>query len=161
MNQVTAREIVTDANLWLNAALPSHPFHVPARQLVRDCAASGVVMVAPAWWQAEADSGLRGMVRGGVLTPEAANQAQRILDAAPVRVVYEAQWRLLARQIADATKRFEVYDATYCAVAVARGCNFWTADKRFFNAVQNEGRGAYSVRLVDTYAGEYAPRQSP
>lgn len=148
---------MTDANLWLNAALPSHPFHVQARQLVRDCVASGVVMVAPAWWQAEADSALRGTVRGGGLTLDAADQAQRVLDAAPVRVVYEARLRLLARQIADATKRFEVYDATYCAVAVTRGCDFWTADKRFFNAMQNEGRGAYSVRLVDAYAGEYAP----
>jgi predicted nucleic acid-binding protein len=150
------REIVTDADLWLNVVLPAHPAHAPAQQLVADCLASGVAMLAPAWWEAEADSALRGMVKGGLLTSEAAREAQRLLDAAPVAVVYEAAMRTLARQIADAAKRHDVYDATYAALAVARGCDLWTADRRFFNAMQNEARGVYPVRLVDSYAGEYA-----
>jgi predicted nucleic acid-binding protein len=150
------REIVTDANLWLNVVLPAHPSHDAARQLVADCLASGVKMIAPAWWQAEADSALRGMERAGFLTQGAAQEAQRLLDAAPVAVVYEAAMRTLARQVADAAKRHEVYDATYAALAVARGCEMWTADRRFFNAMQNEARGAYPVHLIDAYAGEYS-----
>ncbi len=155
---VIAREIVTDANLWLNAVLPAHPSHDAARRLIGDCLASGVVMIAPAWWETEADSALRGMVRGGFFTVEAAAQAQSLLDGAPVQVAYEAAARPLARAVADAAKRHEVYDASYTALAVVRGCELWTADKRFFNAMQNEARGAYAVRLVDSYAGEYAPR---
>jgi predicted nucleic acid-binding protein len=152
-----SREIVTDANLWLNLVLSAHPSHLPAQQLVSDCIASGVKFIAPAWWEAEADSALRGMVKGGLLTPDAAIEAQRVLDAAPVSVVYMPRVRALARQIADAAKRHEVYDATYVAPAEARGCVFWTADKRFYNTMQNEAKGAYRVRSVDTYAGEYAP----
>jgi predicted nucleic acid-binding protein len=155
------REIVTDADLWLNLVLPAHPSHDDARQLVADCLASGVNMIAPAWWQAEADSALRGMVKGGLLTSEAAREAQRLLDAAPVIVVYEAAMRTLARQVADAAIRHDVYDATYAALAVARRCDFWTADRRFFNAMQNEARGVYPVRLVDSYAGDYAPSEMP
>lgn len=154
---IPAREIVTDANLWLNVVLPSHPSHDAARQLVADCLASGVAFIAPAWWEPEADSGLRGMVAGGLLTSDAASEAQNILDTAPVVPVYDTSVRVIARRIADATKRGAVYDATYAALAVARGCEFWTADKRFYNAVQNEGRGAFPVRLVDLYAGEFAP----
>lgn len=155
------REIVTDADLWLNVALQGHPSHAPARRLVADCIASGVQLIAPSWWQAEADSALRGMVAGGLLSASAAQVAQVILDAAPVTVVVEPVARSLARQIADAARRHAVYDATYAAVAVVRGCDFWTADRRFFNAIQNEARGAYPVRLVDAYAGEYAPTTIP
>jgi predicted nucleic acid-binding protein len=153
------REIVTDANLWLNVVLPAHPSHIFAQALVADCLASGVEMIAPAWWQAEADSALRGMVKGALLTPDAAQAAQRLLDAAPVAVVYEPAMRVLARQISDAAKRHEVYDATYAALAVVSGCTLWTADKRFYNAMQNEARGAYPVKLVDAYAGEYGPKE--
>lgn len=150
------REIVTDADLWLNVVLRSHPSHGTAWRLVADCLASGVSMTAPALWEAEADSALRGMVAGGLLTSDAAFAAQQLLDAAPVTSVYLPSARVLARCIADAAKRHAVYDATYAAVAVARGCELWTADKRFFNAMQNEARSAYPVRLVDFYAGEYA-----
>lgn len=153
-------EIVTDANLWLNVVLPAHPSHAAAQQLVADCLASGVKMMAPAWWEAEADSALRGMVKGGLLSSDAAREAQKLLDAAPVSIVYEPAMRTLARQIADAAKRHEVYDATYAAIAVARGCWLWTADKRFFNAMQNEARGIYPVHFVDAYAGEYAPKSA-
>jgi len=155
------RAIVTDANLWLNVVLPAHPSHIAAKRLVADCLASGVVMLAPAWWEAEADSALRGMVKGGLLTPDAANTAQNLLDIARVEIVYDAMVRPLARAIADAGRRYEVYDTTYAALAVVRGCEFWTADKRFFNVMQNEARGAYPVRLVDAYAGEFAPIATP
>jgi predicted nucleic acid-binding protein len=154
---LTPREIVTDADLWLNVVLPAHPSHDAARQLVADCLAAGVTMSAPAWWEAEADSALRGMVKGGLLTSDAAQEAQRLLDAAPVVLAHEPAMRMIARQIANAARRHDVYDATYAALAVARGCDLWTADRRFFNAVQNEARGLYPVRLVNSYAGEYAP----
>ncbi len=137
----SAPEIVTDANLWLNIVLTSHPSHNPARQLIADCLASNIKMIAPSWWEAEADSALRGMVKGGLLTADAAREAQRVLDAAPVTIVYELTARPLARQIADAAKRHEVYDATYTALAMARGCELWTADARFYNAATNAGAG--------------------
>lgn len=148
------REIVTDANLWLNVVLPAHPSHHAARQLVADCLTSGVRMLAPAWWQAESDSALRGMVKGSLLTTDAAQEAQLLLDAAPVIICYDPATRSLARQIADDAKRHNVYDATYAALAVARDCELWTADKRFYNAMQNEARRKYPVRLVDDYEGQ-------
>lgn len=154
MSKSTFREIVTDANLWLNVVLPAHPSHHAARQLVADCLANGVKILAPALWQAEADSALRGMVKGGLLTADAAAEAQSLLDAAPVAIIYDPAMRPAAREIADAANRHDVYDATYAALALVQGCELWTADRRFYNAMQNEARGEYPVRLVDDYAGQ-------
>lgn len=149
-------EIVTDANLWLNVVLSTHPYHAAARQLAADCLSSGVGLIAPSWWEAEADSALRRMVAGKALTPTAAHNTQLALDAAPVQAVYEPSARAIARQVADTIGQSRVYDATYVALAVARRCPLWTADERLFNALQNEGRGAYPVRFVGSYAGQYA-----
>ena len=159
-SNASMQAIVTDANLWLHAVLPAHPSHQFAQQIVSDCLASGVLMLAPAWWEAEADSALRGMVKGGLLTLDAATEAQSLLDIAPVQIVYDVQVRPLARKIAEAARRHEVYDATYVAIATLRGCGFWTADKRFFNVMKNEARGVYPVRLVDGYNGEYASSEN-
>ena len=129
-------EIVTDANLWLNVVLPLHSSHIAAQQLVADCETSGVTFIAPSWWEAEADSPLRGMVKGGLISPDAAREARSNLDAAAVMPVHDARVRPVARDMADTIKRGAVYYATYAALAVVRGCEFWTADTRFYNAVQ-------------------------
>ncbi len=79
-------EIVVDANSPLNAVIAVHPFHQDARALFGDCAASGIALIAPAWWEAEADSSLRRMVSAGYLTAQAAATAQVQLDSFPIPV---------------------------------------------------------------------------
>ncbi len=44
--------------------------------------------------------------------------------------------RRRARQIAEQFNQRFVYDATYTALAELRGCEFWTADKVFYDTVK-------------------------
>jgi len=45
-------------------------------------------------------------------------------------------WRYCARDIAEQFNLPTVYDATYAALAELRGCEFWTADKVFYDTVK-------------------------
>jgi len=134
-----APEFVVDASASVNFAVSTLPFHFQARQLLEECARLGVQMVAPAWWQAEADTALRKMVNAKILSPSAGQSAQQLLDALPIAVIYDPAVRVLARDLADLVKQVKVYDAVYLALAQVRGCVFWTADKRLFNAAQTAG----------------------
>jgi predicted nucleic acid-binding protein len=44
--------------------------------------------------------------------------------------------RQRAREIAEKFNQRSVYDSTYAALAELRNCEFWTADKVFYNAVK-------------------------
>ncbi|MBI1928626.1 type II toxin-antitoxin system VapC family toxin [Candidatus Poribacteria bacterium] len=41
-----------------------------------------------------------------------------------------------ARQIARQFSQPRIYDSLYAALAELRGCDFWTADKAFYDAVK-------------------------
>ena len=50
--------------------------------------------------------------------------------------MHTGQIRQRAREIAEQFNQPTVYDATYAALAELRGCDFWTADKLFYDAVK-------------------------
>lgn len=153
MNEPT--HVVFDANLWLNIALVTHPYHASARHLLEDCLASNVEILAPALWEPEADSALRLLQKHKMITRRAEAAAQKVLNAAPVRVAYELHLRREAQRFADLLKHPRTYDATYVALAHAKNCELWTADLRLFNASQNIKTPLSFVRFVAQYAGEY------
>jgi len=148
-SSLQALEVVIDSNLILNFALGAHPYHAQTRQFLADCARTNTRLIAPAWWEAEADTALRRMVSAKQLRAGVADAAQQLLDAAPVTVVYEPKARALARQIADTAHQTKVYDASYASLAQARGCQLWTGDERFYNAIKNK---LPFVRFIGTYA---------
>jgi predicted nucleic acid-binding protein len=41
-----------------------------------------------------------------------------------------------AREIARQSQQSKIYDSLYAALAELRGCEFWTADKAFYDAVR-------------------------
>lgn len=163
---VGASVVVFDANVWLNVALSTHPYHAQASQLLSDCLASTVEIIAPALWENEADSSLRVMRVRKDINRRAEVAAQQLLNVAPVRVEYEPRLRLEAQRIANQLKHPRVYDATYAALAHLHSCELWTADQRLFNAAQavrSSERASVAmplsfVRFVGSYAGEYAPQ---
>ena len=120
-------EVVVDANLILNFALGGHPYHAQTRQFLTQCARTNTRLIAPAFWETEADTALRRMVANKQLRAEVAIVAQQLLDAAPVVVIYEPATRISARQIADFAQQTKVYDACYAALAQVRGCDLWTS----------------------------------
>jgi predicted nucleic acid-binding protein len=70
------------------------------------------------------------------MTAVEAKKAYAILDAAPVQIMHTPRARQRAREIAEQFNQRSVYDATYAALADLRGCDFWTADKLFYDAVK-------------------------
>jgi predicted nucleic acid-binding protein len=75
-------------------------------------------------------------VVAGKLSLKDAHKAYSILDRAPVQIVTHPYLRQRARDIAERFSLPTVYDATYMALAELRGCEFWTADKAFYDTVK-------------------------
>jgi predicted nucleic acid-binding protein len=96
------------------------------------------MLLAPPLYESEADSVVRRRVYDGTMTPAAGKAAQTLLNALPVIIVYDPSVRVRAQEIAEHFNQERVYDATYAALAERRGCEFWTADKAFFEAVSRK-----------------------
>ncbi|WP_211175980.1 type II toxin-antitoxin system VapC family toxin [Brasilonema sp. UFV-L1] len=59
-----------------------------------------------------------------------------VLNALPLQVYPSQPLMLLGIDIALQTQR-TVYDSLYLALAVTQGCQMVTADKKFYNALNN------------------------
>ena len=58
------------------------------------------------------------------------------LDRVTVQIFRPTNLRQRAREIAEQFNLRTVYDATYAALAELHGCEFWTADKVFYDIVK-------------------------
>jgi predicted nucleic acid-binding protein len=142
------REVVIDASLAINFAVPGYPYYDQAQRLFAEWDKKDVVLISPHLYEAEVDTGLRRLVYHKALTPTAGKAAQDILDALSVRLVYNRKVRQRARQIAEQFNQSRVYDSIYAALAELRHCEFWTADEKFYKAVS--GRLKF-VRFIGNY----------
>jgi len=147
------RRIAIDASLAINFIIPAQPYHAQAVALLRSWAAEQASLIAPPLFESEADSVIRRYLYQGLLDQDAGKAAQDLLDALPVTIVQDTRVRMRARQIAETFNQDRVYDATYSALAELVGCEFWTADQVFHQAVKN---GLDYVRFV----GEFGARPS-
>ena len=129
-------ERCVDASVAVKWAVKGEPFRAKARSLLRDSGASGIKLIAPPYFTGEVDSAIRKQVFDGKMIAAEAQKAYAILDATPVEIVDMPGARQRAREIAEQFNQRFVYDATYAALAELRGCEFWTADKLFYNAVK-------------------------
>jgi predicted nucleic acid-binding protein len=125
-----------DASITVKWAVKGEPFRAKARAFLSDAAASGIVLIAPPNFVSEVDSAIRKRVYDDKMTPAEARKAYAILDAAPVQIINVPGLRQRARETAEQFHQRFVYDATYVALAELRGCEFWTADKVFYDAVK-------------------------
>ena len=127
-------ERCVDASLAVKWAVKGEPFRAKALAFLRAARTGRVRLVAPPHFLSEVDSVIRKRVFYGQMTAAEARKAYVILDAAPVQIVDVPGVRQRAREIAEQFNQRAVYDATYAALAELRGCEFWTADKAFFDA---------------------------
>lgn len=150
--KLTGSEVVIDANLAVRFAVKGEPQRHKVRRFLMDCAAAGVVLLAPPLYESEADSVLRRRVYQGKMTPAAGAAAQTILNALPVHILYDPQVRGRAREIAEQFQQERVYDSTYAALAERCNCEFWTADLEFYDTVKE------ALPFVH-YIGHYIPAE--
>lgn len=104
-------------------------------------------LVAPALWLAEAANALWRHVRLGEITAEEAFARMTQLTQAPVTPVPIERHVQRALEIATEL-RHPVYDCVYLAVALQRGEEFVTDDRRFAIAVAARPEWAERVRIL-------------
>jgi predicted nucleic acid-binding protein len=71
----------------------------------------------------------------GLVTLAEADFALQALAAVGVQPINQPDAVKRAREIARQFNQPKIYDALYAALAELRGCEFWTADKAFYEAV--------------------------
>ena|SRR3989442_1133054 len=131
-------ERCVDASVIVKLALKGERYRAKARRLVRESTREGINLIAPPFFTSEVDTAIRKRVHDGRLSQEDAQRAYAVLDRAPVQVMTHPNLRQRAREIAEHFNQRTVYDATYAALAELRDCEFWTADKIFYEAVKAE-----------------------
>lgn len=130
-------EAVLDASTAAAFALFDEDLHAAADTCLATLQERSVRLIAPPLWESEFDGILRRRVFTGKSTSQNAVAALRVVDALKIEIIYDARTRVLARSIAESLNQMRVYDATYAALAQLRGCDFWTADERFYNAASS------------------------
>lgn len=129
-------ERCVDASVIVKLALKGEPHRIKARQLVRESTREGIDLIAPPFFTSEVDTAIRKRVYDGRLNHMDAQRAFTVLDRAPIKIVTHRNLRQRAREIAERFNQRTVYDATYVALAELRSCEFWTADKEFYDTVK-------------------------
>jgi predicted nucleic acid-binding protein len=131
--------VVIDASVAVKAVLPD--------ALQGHCLAfvqrfAEVQPVAPALWAHETTSAIAKTVHFGEITEKEGHQALEKLDALGVRLfVADIEQNYAAFDWTLRLKRASAYDSYYLVLAQALECDFWTADKRLFNALQETRLG--------------------
>ena len=131
-------ERCVDASVIVKLPLKGERYRANARRLVRESTREGINLIAPPLFTSEVDTAIRKRVHDGRLSRTDAQRAYAVLDRAPIQIVTHPNLRQRAREIAEQFNQRTIYDATYAALADLRGCEFWTADRIFYDAVKAE-----------------------
>jgi predicted nucleic acid-binding protein len=129
-------ELCIDASVVVKLAFRREAHRTTARRLVGDCLAQNIQLIAPPFFFSEVDTAVRRRVYEGTLTAADGRKAFAVLDKVAVHLVTHPLLRQRARTIAEQFNQRTVYDASYVALAELRGCEFWTADRALYSAVQ-------------------------
>jgi len=117
-------EVYVDAGLIVKLVV-SEPDSGQAETLYLRWLHQQIQMIAPAFFEAEADSIIRKKVTlRKELTPAEADKAFAELCLLPIHQLSLPEQRLRAWEIASEFRFPNVYDATYLALAELRGCQF-------------------------------------
>ncbi len=157
MSEASALEVVLDPSGAAAFALPDEKHYDIAGKRIAALLAQGTRFIAPPLFESEFDSILRRRVFLQTLTPQAADDARRVVDALQVAIIYDLATRTTARSIGEALNQIRVYDSTYAALAQSRDCDFWTADERFYNSASNAIVPLQFVRFIaEAIGAEYS-----
>jgi predicted nucleic acid-binding protein len=136
---MTGSLVILDASVAVKAILPN-PLQPHCLALVQTFV--DVQPAAPALWAHETTSAIAKAVHFGEITEKEALQALEKLDALGVRLfVADAEQNRAAFDWTLRLKRASAYDSYYLVLAQALECDFWTADKRLFTALQDAHLG--------------------
>lgn len=156
-------QIVVDACLICDSLIGELDRRERARRFLRDLNNAHIALLAPHLFSGESDTAIRQAIYRQGLLEINLPAIYATLDKIPVRIILNEteshSIRLRAREIAAMLGQPSVYDSTYAALAELRGCDFWTADKRFANAANQQRHGPDGasipafpfVKFIDDY----------
>lgn len=131
-------ERCVDASVAIKWVVIGEAWRKKARKLLRDSIASGVDLIAPPLYEYETQSVLQWRLHSHELTLDEVDIAITRLSVINVQIVTHPNMLNRARQIARQFNQPKIYDSVYAALAELRGCEFWTADKAFYEAVKSQ-----------------------
>jgi len=99
---------------------------------------NGIRPTAPGLFRFEITAVIRKAVYQGRASTEEGRQALQKALAFTVTIFTPAGLHESAWELATRFNRPTAYDAHYLALAEMLGCEFWTADRRLYNAVKEE-----------------------
>lgn len=128
--------VVPDANLAISLAVKL-PWSIPALTLFKRWREEGTILVVPALWVYEVSSVLRKHIAAGKF--EAQDGPAILADLMALSIDVVGPTESLARSGLTWAARLNqrvVYDGAYLALAEQEKAQFWTADRRLFNAAR-------------------------
>jgi len=146
------RSLVVDASVaikWLN---PREVLADKARVLYADYEQGQFSLLVPAFWDYEVVNGINKAIARGDLTKQEGHEAIALLlamQAQKVPLPSPQESYNLARKY-----QRSVYDSWYLSLAEETGCEFWTADRKLYNAVKDS---LAFVRWLGDYGEEGGP----
>jgi predicted nucleic acid-binding protein len=129
-------ERCVDASLAIKWVVTGESWRKKARKFLRDSIAAGIDLISPPLFKYETESVLQWLLHSGSLTLTETDQAIARLAAIDVQILTHSDMISRTRGIARQFNQPKIYDSLYAALAELRGCEFWTADKVFYDAVK-------------------------
>ncbi len=129
-------QVCVDASLVTRWLIPED-LSREALDLLTVWTKSRTELLAPTLLLYETEATLRFLVSRRVLTEETGYEAFLRLRKLRIRLVSRGAVFPLAWKLARDLNRPTTYDTTYLALANLLGCELWTADRKFHNAVRD------------------------
>ena len=129
--------VCVDASLIIRTLVPG-PLTDRALSLLEMWRRENTTLVAPALLAFEVTSTLRRYVHLKRVSPAHGEKAFETFLRINIRLSHQRGIFPLAWRLAKQLDRPRAYDTAYLALAQLRGCEFWTADERLYNAVSSE-----------------------
>ena len=107
-----------------------------AEALFNEFAQRGIIRIAPQLFPFEITNALHKRVASGEMTLQAASLAFQALASYEIEIHTIEALHERALDLARRMGRGASYDSHYLALALARDCEFWTADDSFFRAAR-------------------------
>ena len=136
--------VVVDASLafkWLVSEENSDK----ARAISRSWASERIKAAAPYLMPVEVTNALhRRVLRGELAFGDAVRLLEHLL-ASGIELRDEPTLHTRALQLASQLRQGAIYDAHYLALADLLGCEFWTADERFYRAAASVSQSVHWI----------------
>ncbi|HWE64744.1 MAG TPA: type II toxin-antitoxin system VapC family toxin [Chloroflexota bacterium] len=133
--------VVVDSSLAMKWVIPQ-TYAAEAAALLQAWGSQGMQLLAPHLFLSEAANALYQYVRvqgTGIANISLATAQNHLNLLVSLIALVQEDLSLMqhAQQLAYEAQRPATYDDTYAALALREGCEFWTADERYWNRVKH------------------------